>query len=211
MLSLNARADGEAAPPPAADAASAAKQPLLLRRDLHCCSGADALLWAPLLLDPASADPTRQPARGTLTAPAHPALRASGPAHPQQPPSAALDIVPASNAKAAAAAAAARGRAGGAAGGGGIGAHRPQPASAPITIGGRRHDWWAAQLQEQCCEMRAGHGFVQCCRMHIGKVRQCLLRFVLRFRTLLDQGCTTWQQDAGRLLGIPEGAVVRGR
>ncbi len=171
MFWLQARAGGAPAPTQAA----ALQQPLLSNESAYCCPKADTLLWAPLPRAkplPLQLAPRSGPAADHVPA-APPSTAAGAPQlfcikQPHHQLTTPRDIQsPQNGDHGQSNAAAAVARHGNALQGGlQIGAHRPgAAASAPITIGGRRHDWWAVQLQEH----RAG--FVRRCDLHIGQVR----------------------------------------
>jgi hypothetical protein len=162
VINLHARAGGQA---DAGGHTVVAKRPL--DATLYGCSEADPLLWAPSP-PPTQPDCSQQPdlqrtgMRQPLAVPcdAGKAPRFTVAQQQQQPPPhcSAAQPVPQQPLVT---------LQGGPQGSGVISAHRPTASSEPITIGGRRHDWWALQLQEQRT------GFVQqvtksvCC-VHIG-------------------------------------------
>lgn len=144
---LNARAGGE---PQTADAGASLKQPLRLDPVPVGCSGADPLLWSPLSSDAAAASQPRQRAAGQIHCPDQPAaataqdLSALHHAAGQRQPASVSSVQPVPRQGQLTSPGAMR-----AGSGLQISAHRTAASSAPITIGGRQHDWWTLQLQEQ--------------------------------------------------------------
>jgi hypothetical protein len=120
VFNLHVHAGGQ---PATAGHTIAAKRPL--DSMLYGCSEADPLLWVPAPLPPPlQFSSTRQPDQQQLAA------RRSAVQHVPQGCLVALQ--------------------GGYPGSGmQISAHRPAASTPPITIGGRRHDWWTLQLQDQ--------------------------------------------------------------
>ena len=120
MFNLHVRAGGQAT---TAGHTITAKRPP--DSTLYGCNEADPLLWVPAPLAPQlQFDSTRQPEQQQLAA------RHSAVQHVPQGRLVALQ--------------------GGHPGSGmQISAHRPTASTPPITIGGRRHDWWTLQLQDQ--------------------------------------------------------------
>lgn len=154
VFSLAARAGGH---PAAAGASTATMWPAPLDTALLGCSEADPLLWAPLLLPKAGPLPQQhhqqhyhlhhahtghQPVdNGLPSGPEQDALQHPFRQRQLAVSSGAQPVPPGGHLVALQGAQPGSGLQ--------ISAHRPAAASAPITIGGRRHDWWTLQLQEQ--------------------------------------------------------------